>query len=60
MFGNDDKRFEIEYKQESFGRILQIIKDKETGICYLFSSISGYGGGLTPLLDSNGNPKKCD
>ncbi|MCQ2419917.1 MAG: DUF6440 family protein [Clostridia bacterium] len=33
----------------------QIWVDKVTGVTYLWMS-SGYAGGLTPLLDANGNP----
>ena len=32
-----------------------VIVDKETGVNYLFVHY-GYGGGLTPLLDSEGKP----
>ena len=32
-----------------------IIIDKETGVNYLYVC-RGYGGGLTPLLDSDGKP----
>ena len=32
-----------------------ILVDKVTGVNYLFVS-SGYGGGLTPLLDREGKP----
>ena len=32
-----------------------VIVDKETGVNYLFVH-SGYSGGLTPLLDSEGKP----
>ena len=32
-----------------------VIVDKETGVNYLFVHC-GYGGGLTPLLDSEGKP----
>lgn len=32
-----------------------IIVDKETGVNYLYVC-RGYGGGLTPLLDSEGKP----
>ena len=31
------------------------VVDKETGVNYLFFQ-RGYGGGLTPLLDSDGKP----
>lgn len=33
----------------------EIIVDSETGINYLYHS-SGYGGGITPLLDRDGKP----
>lgn len=33
----------------------KIIVDKETGVNYLWMT-SGYGGGLTPLLDMEGKP----
>ena len=32
-----------------------ILVDKETGVNYLYAS-SGYGGGLTPLLNRDGTP----
>ena len=32
---------------------VEIWVDKETGVNYMFK-ISGYAGGLTPLLDANG------
>lgn len=32
----------------------EIWVDKETGVNYIFHQ-SGYSGGLTPLLDANGN-----
>jgi len=47
------KRFEQIYSQ-GMGAI-QILLDRETGVQYLYRS-SGYGGGLTPLLDRNGHP----
>jgi len=34
--------------------VAQILVDTETGVNYLVVS-SGFGGGVTPLLDSNGN-----
>ena len=33
----------------------EIWVDKKTGVNYLWID-SGYGGGLTPLLDANGRP----
>lgn len=51
-----DKRFEIVKKNSiGIGRETIILRDKETGVQYLFVS-SGYGGGLTPLIDENGKP----
>ncbi|MBQ8000666.1 MAG: xylan 1,4-beta-xylosidase [Ruminococcus sp.] len=48
-----EKRFEKIYSQ-GMGTI-EILVDKETGVNYLYRS-SGYGGGLTVLLDSDGKP----
>ena len=52
-----DNRFEIIYSEGSSMTSVAtiILADKETGIHYLFVK-SGYSGGLTPLLDSNGKP----
>ena len=47
-------RFESVYSQGTLNTV-QILVDKETGVNYLFCT-SGYAGGLTPLLDKNGNP----
>lgn len=33
----------------------EVLVDKETGVNYLFRK-SGYGGGITPLLDRDGKP----
>lgn len=50
----EDKRFIKTYSQNSFGASVEIWVDKETGVNYIYKS-SGYGGGLTPLLDAHGN-----
>ncbi|KIR03842.1 hypothetical protein P261_02657 [Lachnospiraceae bacterium TWA4] len=51
-----EKRFEEVFKQGSeFSEIHKIIVDKETGVNYLVWK-SGYAGGITPLLDSDGKP----
>jgi hypothetical protein len=51
-----DKRFEIVHKDSiSMAQEAIVIKDKETGVHYLFFA-SGYGGGLTPLLDKDRKP----
>lgn len=53
-----NNRFEIIYTQgSSFTQLVQLLVDKETGIQYLFTQ-SGSAGGLTPLLDADGNPIK--
>lgn len=50
----EDKRFEIIYAQGTVNAT-HILVDKETGVNYLYHG-SGYGGGLTPLLDREGKP----
>ena len=50
----DTKRFEKIYSQGAMTNV-EIWVDRETGVNYLFTS-SGYAGGLTVLLDRNGNP----
>ena len=56
MRNND--RFEVILKEGSSlseaGRI-QVLVDKETGVNYLWV-VSGYAGGLTPLLEADGKP----
>lgn len=49
-----DNRFEKVYTQGAID-VVEVWVDKETGVNYLFRA-SGYAGGLTPLLDRNGNP----
>lgn len=49
---DEEKRFERIYKQ---GATIEIWRDKETGVNYLYRQ-SGYAGGLTPLLDKDGKP----
>ena len=52
----DEKRFEVIYKQDSgFGAYFRILRDRETGVEYLFMG-EDYGAGLTPLLDASGRP----
>lgn len=55
---NKEKRFEVIYKegtQLTDDGIRQIMVDRETGVSYLVWK-SGYAGGITPLLDSDGKP----
>ena len=50
------ERFVRVYSQGSgLGMHIQIWVDKVTGVNYLFQA-SGYAGGLTPLLKSDGTP----
>jgi hypothetical protein len=48
-----DRRFEKIYSQNTMTGTTTILVDKETGVNYLYHQ-SGYSGGLTPLLDSDG------
>lgn len=48
-----EKRFEKIYGQDMGST--EIWVDKETGVNYLYHS-SGYSGGLTVLVDAEGNP----
>ncbi len=48
------KRF-VWRESEGFIKETRIIVDTVTGVNYLFVA-AGYAGGLTPLLDANGNP----
>lgn len=53
-----DKRFELVYDEGSSlsdDGLKKVFVDKETGVCYLTWK-SGYAGGITPLLDSEGKP----
>ena len=55
--GKKEERFEVVYSDGSQIKdagIRQILVDKETGVNYLIWN-SGYAGGITPLLDSQGN-----
>ena len=49
-------RFDIkESESMGFSNHAKVIIDKETGVNYLFFHL-GHAGGLTPLLDKEGNP----
>ena len=51
-----DKRFELQKPEKGpFMTDALIIVDKETGVNYLMVR-SGYGAGLTPLIDADGKP----
>ena len=49
----EEQRFEKTYSQGSVN-ITEIWVDKLTGVNYVFHA-SGYAGGMTPLLDKDGN-----
>ena len=50
----DNDRFEKVYTQGVMN-VVEIWVDRETGVNYMFK-VSGYAGGLTPLLDKDGKP----
>ena len=53
-----NKRFEIVHSEKlALVNSVMVLRDRETGVLYLFAQ-SGYAGGLTPLLDSEGKPMK--
>ena len=56
MFGKkkEENRFIKSYSQGGLSNT-EIWVDRFTGVNYLFHQ-SGYAGGLTPLLDSDGKP----
>ena len=49
-----DDRFE-KIHTEGIMNVTEIWVDKQTGVNYLFH-VSGYAGGLTPLLNPDGTP----
>ena len=51
-----NERFQVIYSQ-GITDITRILLDTETGVLYL-EMASGYAGGITPLLDSDGRPMK--
>ena len=52
--GKDDKRF-VWCESEGVFKCTAVIVDTKTGVNSLFVQ-SGYGGGVTPLIDENGKP----
>lgn len=49
------ERFEVVHEQKSLGDGVRILRDVETGVCYV-QAAWGSAGGLTPLLDADGKP----
>lgn len=50
-----NERFIKIYKQNTIATVTEIWVDKQTGVNYLYHSLS-YSGGMTPLLDRDGKP----
>jgi len=51
-----EKRFEVVHSESPKALSgAMVLRDKQTGVHYLYVA-SGYGGGLTALLDSDGKP----
>ena len=55
MKPNKDKRFIITQQNTGFSMSQYVLVDKQTGVNYLYVA-SGYGGGLTVMVDAMGNP----
>ena len=53
--GKKGERFEVVYRESDVGNITRVLKDKHTGVLYIYHSITK-GGGLTVLVDENGKP----
>ncbi len=52
---SSEKRFEVFYEQKSLAEVTRILRDRDTGVCYL-QTWSGTSGGLTVLVNSDGSP----
>lgn len=48
-------RFEVVLKEDSMSATTRVLRDTQTGVCYLYHGV-GFAGGLTPLLDIDGRP----
>ena len=55
MGKNKDDRFEVVHEDKSAFAATRVLRDRDTGVCYLFHW-EGYAGGLTALLDADGTP----
>ncbi|EAD5842796.1 TPA: DUF6440 family protein [Listeria innocua] len=53
-----EERFEKIYTKGKLN-IMEIWVDKETGVQYVYH-LSGYAGGMSPLLDADGKPLLAD
>ncbi|MCL2653128.1 MAG: DUF6440 family protein [Propionibacteriaceae bacterium] len=50
-----EERFQVVHEDKSLESANRVLRDRETGVLYLFR-IEGYGGGLTVLVDRDGKP----
>ena len=48
-------RFQLVSDEGDLSRGNQVLRDRETGVLYLFH-YAGYAGGLTVLMDKDGKP----
>ena len=55
MAKDNDRFVRLCSEGNSFDTIRQLWVDRMTGVTYVFFQ-SGYAGGLTPLLNAQGNP----
>lgn len=52
---SSEKRFEVIHEQKTRAEVTRILRDRETGVCYL-QTRSGPSGGLTVLVEPDGSP----
>lgn len=52
---SSEKRFEVTYEQKGLVEATRILRDRDTGVCYL-QTWSGASGGLTVLVNPDGSP----
>ncbi|MCL2736309.1 MAG: DUF6440 family protein [Propionibacteriaceae bacterium] len=50
-----DQRFQTVHEDKSMEVSTRVLRDRETGVLYLFR-LEGYAGGLTVLVDRDGKP----
>jgi hypothetical protein len=53
------KRFTVKSENTGFSAGVSVITDRATGVQYLYYK-SGYGGGMTVLVDKEGKPITAD
>lgn len=52
---SDKQRFEAVHEQKKLAEATRILRDRDTGVCYL-QTWSGTSGGLTVLVNPDGSP----